>query len=520
MVDFKKILDKIKGFWSSLDKKKKILYIVVAMSIIVALSILFTILGTPHYIKLISGLKEAEIGNVINKLGEYGVEYRVVGDTVYIRDTTNPYEIKAKLATDGILNSLQPGFELFEKTQLGETTTDKQVKYRRALQGELERTIESISSIDYAYVNIALPLEPRPTYLPPASNIKASVIVKRKFGYQLSPAQVKGIVELVANAVNGLNPNNVSIIDAGTSKILSEGLFTQSTEYSDTKIKLKEKIEKYYKDKILNALTQVYGYGNVTVMVSAALNWQKIEANITNYTPESKGKGIPVSSENDQQSSSGGISAPVGTAGTNSNIPPNTYKTTNTSINKSTSSKQIVNYNMDTLVQNITTDNMGEIKNLGVSIFLNSFAQPTGVSTNASVVEVTIKNLFSGIPTNVKVVNTKFNDLMAKKIEAETQAVVRKEQLRVILLWSVITVVMAILALALIMRRMKIKKQVKLAEQKKREVIKQIREAEKKKEPSPEEREFMKIREELNQLINESPGEIASVIRLWMEEGE
>ncbi len=519
-MDFKKILEKIKDFWSSLDKKHKILYVSIAIVVIVALAILGSVLSATHYVKLISGLKEAEIGNVINKLGEYGVQYKVVGDTIYINSTSNPYEIKARLATDGILNSLQPGFELFEKTQLGETTTDKQVKYRRALQGELERTIESISSIDYAYVNIALPLEPRPTYLQPAENLKASVIIKRKFGYQLSPAQVKGIVELVANAVNGLSPNNVSVIDADTSEILSEGLFTQNTEYSDSKMKLKEKIEKYYKDKILNALTQVYGYGNVTVMVSTELDWQKITENLTNYSPESKGKGIPVSSETDQQTTSGGITAPVGTAGTNSNIPPNTYKTANSSVNKSSSSKQIINYNMDTLIQSITTDNMGEIKHLGVSVFLNSFAQPTGVSTSASVVETTIKNLFSGIDSSVKVVNTKFNDLMAKQIEVKTREIERKEQLRTILIWSVITVVLMILALSLMLRRMKIKKKIKLVEQRKQEMLKQIKEAEKAKEPTEEEKEFMKIMEELSNLINDSPEEVASIIRLWISQEE
>jgi len=403
---------------------------------------------------------------------------------------------------------------------LGETTTDKQVKYRRALQGELERTIESITGIEYAYVNIAFPLEPRPTYLSQPSNLKASVIVKRKFGYQLTSAQVKGIVELVANAVNGLTPNNVAIIDADTSKILSTGLFSQNSEYSDSKIKLKERIEKYYKDKILNTLTQVYGYGNVTVMVSTELDWQKIEESLTNYTPESKGKGIPVSSETEEQTSTGGTTAPVGEAGTNSNIPPNTYKTTNTSTSKSSSSKQIINYNIDTLVQNITTDQMGEIKHLGVSIFLNSFNQPSGVSTSASVVETTIKNLFSSVKCSVKVVNTKFNDIMAKKIEAQAEEVAKKEQLRTILIWGVVTSVMAILALALILRRLKIKKELKKAEEKRREIMKQLQEAEKKKEPSEEEKEFMKMLEEISSLINESPEEVSSVIRLWMSEEE
>jgi flagellar M-ring protein FliF len=517
-MDFKKLLDKLKNFWQSLDKKNKIIYISVAVSVVVALSVLIGVLSTPHYVKLISGLKEAEIGNIINKLGEYSVEYKVIGTTIYVRDTENPYEIKARLATDGILNSLQPGFELFEKSQLGETSTDKQVKYRRALQGELERTIESISGIDYAYVNVAFPLEPRPTYLGQPSNLKASVIVKRKFGYQLTPSQVKGIVELVANAVNGLSPSNVAIIDADSSKILSEGLFSQNSEYSDSKIKLKERIEKYYKDKILDTLTQVYGYGNVTVMVSAELDWQKIEESLTNYTPETKGKGIPVSSETEQESTVGGTTSPVGEAGTNSNIPPNTYKTTNSSTSKSNSSKEIINYNMDTLIQNITTDQMGEIKHLGISAFLNSFNQPSGVSTSASVIETTIKNLFSSVKCSVKVVNTKFNDTMAKKIAAQTESIAKKEQLRTILLWGVITAVMAILALTLILRRIKIKKKLKKVEEKRRELIKQLEEADKKREPSEEEKEFMRIMEEITSLINESPEEVSSVIRLWMTE--
>jgi flagellar M-ring protein FliF len=163
---------------------------------------------------------------------------------------------------------------------------------------------------------------------------------------------------------------------------------------------------------------------------------------------------------------------------------------------------------------------MGEIKHLGVSVFLNSFNQPTGVSTSASIVETTIKNLFSSVHCSVKVVNTKFNDIMAKKIEAETEAVAKKEQLRTILLWGVITAVMAILALALILRRMKIKKELKKAEEKRREIMKQLQEAEKRKEPSEEEKEFMKIMEEISSLINDNPEEVASVIRLWMTEEE
>src|ERR1022692_530664 len=153
-----------------------------------------------------------DAAGVVQKLKETGVEYRLAesGGTVRV-PSAKLAESRLALAAAGLPKTGRIGFELFDKTNFGTTDFVEHINYKRALEGELERSVMSLAEVEQARVHLTLPKDS--VFLDQQQPSKASVMVKLHPGAQMSPQNVLAVTNLVASAVEGLAPDAISVVD-------------------------------------------------------------------------------------------------------------------------------------------------------------------------------------------------------------------------------------------------------------------------------------------------------------------
>ena len=161
---------------------------------------------------LFSGLAAEDAAGIVQKLKESGVDYRLpdAGGVVMV-PSARLAELRLSMAAAGLPKTGRIGFELFDKSNLGATEFTEHVNYRRALEGELERSVMSLAEVEQARVHITFPKDS--VYLDAQQPAKASVMVKIRPGARLAAQNVQAINHLLASAVEGLSPDAVSVLD-------------------------------------------------------------------------------------------------------------------------------------------------------------------------------------------------------------------------------------------------------------------------------------------------------------------
>jgi flagellar M-ring protein FliF len=242
-------------------------------------------LNTPNYGVLFSDMDSESASSVIAKLKEQKVPYAIDdgGKTIRV-PTTRVDELRLELAGQGMPGSGHVGFEIFDKTAFGVTDFLEHVNYRRALEGELARTISTISEVAGARVHIAMP---QPSLFSGRDQpTKASVILKLRNKTQLPPTTVAAITGLVSASVESLKPEAVVIID-------NFGRPLSRTEDPDDAsgavgMERQQRIERELSARVINLLEPIVGSGRVRVNVTAKLNSD------TNEETEEKWDPTPV----------------------------------------------------------------------------------------------------------------------------------------------------------------------------------------------------------------------------------
>ncbi|MDR2577901.1 MAG: flagellar M-ring protein FliF [Chitinispirillales bacterium] len=236
---------------------------------------------------LYSDLDIEEATQLVDQLNKGGYRYRLENSGRNI--LVNPkqiYEIRMALAREGLPRRRGIGNELFDKTTLGMTDFTQKLNARRALEGELQRTIEDLDEVRTARVHIVIP--EHTIFLDQQKDAKASVVIRPVLGRELSREQIRGITHLVSSSVDGLRPQNISIVDIDGRLLSSPFADNETAMTSSQNRELQQNVERYLEGKATQMLAGVLGHSKSMVKIAADLDFDQVEKTIETFDPESR----------------------------------------------------------------------------------------------------------------------------------------------------------------------------------------------------------------------------------------
>ena len=264
-----KLLEQLQALWASLTPWQKITLVAAGTGVAAGLWLFQQWSVEGDFKPLVTDMNQEEAAAVVARLRELGVPHRLneTGTTVMI-PSGRLAETRLQMATRGLPQHGRIGFELFDQTKFGATEFAEQVNYRRALEGELERSVLSLNQVERARVHISLRKDS--IYLDQQQPAKASVVVKLRRSRRLEPEQVRGVAFLVASAVEALSPEMVAVLDVA-GNLLSRPRRPPG-ETSVEELELQQRVEREIGQKILHTVEPYLGPNKARASVSAQVD--------------------------------------------------------------------------------------------------------------------------------------------------------------------------------------------------------------------------------------------------------
>jgi flagellar M-ring protein FliF len=271
---------------------------------------------------LYTSLSPEDAGAVLAKIREGGTDFRLAenGSSVLV-PSDKVAELRLQLAAAGVPKSGRIGYELFDKTNFGASDFAEQVNYHRALEGELERSVMSLTEVEQARVHLTFPKDS--VFLESRQPAKASVLVKLRAGTQLSTQNVAAICQMTASAVEGLTPEAVSVVDM-RGNLLNRARKAASAdggEPSEATLDFRQKIEHDLLAKINSTLEPLLGADRFRATASVECDFTSGEQSEETFDPT---KSVMVTSQKTEDISGGAGSS--GVPGAASNLPKPTSR--------------------------------------------------------------------------------------------------------------------------------------------------------------------------------------------------
>jgi flagellar M-ring protein FliF len=355
------------------------------MPLIVAVALLAAVVAAlvlwsrqPDYRVLFSNLSDRDGGAIVAALQQGNIPYRLSdGGGAILVPSEQVHETRLRLASQGLPKNGSVGFELMDNQKFGISQFAEQVNYQRALEGELEKTIGSISSVKTARVHLAIP---KPTVFVREKELPtASVMVNLYPGRVLDEGQVLAIAHMVSSGVPDMPVKNVNIVDQ------DGNLLTQQSAVNGldaSQLKYVQQIEHNTQKRIDAILAPLFGSGNARSQVSADVDFSKLEQTAESYGPNANSQATAIRSQQSSESSESSGAGASGVPGALSNQPPQpasapivapatdatgaAVKTTPTNLRKDTTT----NYEVDRTVRHFEQAT-GGIKRLSVAVVVN-----------------------------------------------------------------------------------------------------------------------------------------------------
>lgn len=334
-------LRKITDFWSGLAGPARRLIIGAAAIFVVGLFLLMRLSGQTSYATLVAGASSQDASAITKQLSSAGIPYRLTdgGSAVQVPEGQLA-QARLDLASSHLLEGGggSVGLEIFDTQKLGATDFTQRVNLLRAQQGELERTIQKLDPVETATVNIAMPQER--LFTQDASKVTASVVVGLVPGATLNPDQVAGVTRLVAMAVPGLDPKNVTVTDT-SGNILEGSDGGSGAGAANTRMAIENAYSQQQQARLTALVAGILGPGQAVINYRAQLNLDSSTMEKETFDP-TKVVILDTDKSTEKLRSTGGGSGAA--AGASANTPGNTFPTTssgsgNTNYDK-TSTKQ------------------------------------------------------------------------------------------------------------------------------------------------------------------------------------
>lgn len=355
------------GKFNELPMGKRLTIMVVLAASVAGLLAVTMWSQQPDMQVLFANLTAEDAGAIVEKLKETKVPYEVgAGGASILVPSAQVHDLRLQLAGQGLPHGGGVGFELFDRTTVGMSEFVQKLNYRRALQGELARTISQMPEVERARVHLAVP--ERRLFSAEQDKTRASVVLSLRRGGALSKTQVQGIVHLVASSVEGLQPQNVTIVD-GHGRLLSEAADDGPTRLSGSQHEYQRSLEKDVESRIQTMLEHIVGTGKAVVRVSSVLDFRQVELTEERFDPNGQ---VVRSEQRNQEKSSGTSGVAGGVPGVGSNVPSGQQAPppSQSSSNSTQSKNETLNYEISRTVSRII-EPTGTIKKLSVAVLVD-----------------------------------------------------------------------------------------------------------------------------------------------------
>jgi flagellar M-ring protein FliF len=310
-------------FIGALTGKQRAMLIAAAVVTIAVVAGFASLMATPDYKPLVTGMETSDAEALGVKLAAKNIPYRMGTDGKSVEVPSDKLDAsRMEIASDGMPRSGRLGFELFDKMNWGQTEFDEKVNYQRALEGELERSIQTLKDVDSVRVHLVMPVQS--VFLERERAAKATVVLRLRSGKLPEDTQL-GIARLVSGAVENLSAENVTVIDADTNRPL--GMPQRDPVAGDGTL------GQVLSARLVQTLEPVIGPDHVRASVNVEYDPSSSEENEESYDPDSQ---VAVASQHTEEQVEGALMG--GVPGTSSNIPsgtaPNGAATAGNAVNK------------------------------------------------------------------------------------------------------------------------------------------------------------------------------------------
>ncbi|MFP5409018.1 MAG: flagellar basal-body MS-ring/collar protein FliF [Gammaproteobacteria bacterium] len=275
----------------------------------------------PDYRVLFSNFSDRDGGAIVAELEKMGIPYKYAeGGGAVLVPSTHVHDARLKLASQGLPKGGNVGFELMENQRLGSSQFVEQINFQRAMEGELARSIESVSAVQAARVHLAMPKDS--VFVSEQKSPTASVLLNLHPGRTLDQQQISAIVHLVASSVPELMTKNVTLVDQNGNLLSDAGRNAGSSSGMDpTQIKYVQELQQSVVRRIESIITPIVGPNNVRAEATADVDFSRSEQAVESYKPNQAPEAMVVRSQQTSESLNG-VANPGGVPGALTNQPP------------------------------------------------------------------------------------------------------------------------------------------------------------------------------------------------------
>ncbi len=400
--------------------------------------------GSPTYTTLYTGLNPADSANVVQVLREKGIQVRTQGGGSVIEvPTDKAEEARLELASKGLPKSGAPGYSRLEQTPFGMTQTMEQNTLRIAMEEELQNTIQHLEPVERARVHIT-PGNDSP-FADSRTEPSASIMVVLKPGEMLNRDQIKGIVHLVCHSVEGLKPENVTVVDSEARPLWNGG---DQYAVDNEMVRLRREAERGYSEELRRQLQQhldqVLGPNKSSVMVQSELNLDREEIQAQRVEPLDPNRAAVLSETSSTERLSGNPPAVGGAAGIAGNRADAPIYPTAPAVQGGEYNREdrVRNYEVNKQVEHIVRA-PGRIERLSVAVLIDEGVDQAAVDAVRNWLETTVGVAPNNPTRTVTVQRVKFDDSRTQAEQAEQKA--RELAQRQALLWKLLPVVLLLI---------------------------------------------------------------------------
>lgn len=279
--------ENLKAFFSRLTVQQRLgIGLVVGVAVICLVSIAYWVQQT-EYSLLFGNLSESSASQIVETLSTEGIDYQLKagGTTIYV-PREQVYDLRLRFAGEGLVSDGSSGYEIFDQNTLGMTDFMQKLNLRRALEGELSRTISNIAQIEAARVHLVIP--ERSPFRETQTNASASVVLDLKAGSRLSLGHIEGMIALVSGAVEGLEPADVNILDSHGNMLSDPDAGNPDSRLTSNQLRLQAEKEQHLAEKAQTLLDQMLGPGNSVIRVNLELDFSRSILENNRIDPESQ----------------------------------------------------------------------------------------------------------------------------------------------------------------------------------------------------------------------------------------